>query len=80
MKNRPRKPNSLHVVQAGRGWRAVKGGAKTNTGTVYRTQRQAIMAGRAVSRKLGAELCIHGRDGKIRQKNSYGRDPFPPRG
>ncbi len=27
-----------------------------------------------------AERIIHGEDGKIRQKNSYGNDPYPPKG
>ncbi|MDE0092409.1 MAG: DUF2188 domain-containing protein, partial [Oligoflexia bacterium] len=26
------------------------------------------------------ELSIHGRNGRIREKNSYGSDPFPPKG
>lgn len=28
----------------------------------------------------GVEHFIHGRDGKIQERNSYGSDPFPPRG
>jgi uncharacterized protein DUF2188 len=27
-----------------------------------------------------SEHIVHGRDGRIRQRDSYGRDPFPPRG
>ena len=27
-----------------------------------------------------SELVIHGRDGRIRGKDSYGNDSFPPRG
>ncbi|MEQ9568321.1 MAG: DUF2188 domain-containing protein, partial [Pseudomonadales bacterium] len=26
------------------------------------------------------ELYIHGKDGRIRERNTYGKDPFPPRG
>ncbi|MBY0544383.1 MAG: DUF2188 domain-containing protein, partial [Gammaproteobacteria bacterium] len=26
------------------------------------------------------EHFIHGKDGKIQERNSYGNDPFPPRG
>ena len=32
-----------------------------------------------MSQKQGAELYIHRRDGLIREKNSYGNDPNPPR-
>ncbi|WP_268245296.1 DUF2188 domain-containing protein [Vulcaniibacterium thermophilum] len=27
-----------------------------------------------------SELFIQGRDGQIRERNSYGDDPFPPKG
>ena len=30
--------------------------------------------------KGGGEVFIHGRDGKIRERNTYGHDPFPPQG
>jgi hypothetical protein len=28
-----------------------------------------------VARRTEAELLVHGRDGKIRERSSYGRDP-----
>ena len=27
-----------------------------------------------------SELFIHGKNGRIRERDSYGNDPFPPRG
>ena len=33
-----------------------------------------------IARNMQSELVIHGKDGRIRQKDSYGNDPFPPRG
>jgi hypothetical protein len=30
-------------------------------------------------KKERAELVIHGKDGKIQDSDSYGKDPFPPR-
>ena len=44
------------------------------------TQREAIEIARTIARKEQSELVIHGKDGRIRQKDSYGNDPFPPRG
>ena len=41
----------------------------------YRTQQEAIEAGRELSRENSSELLIHGLDGKIRDKLSYGNDP-----
>lgn len=42
-------------------------------------QQDAIDTGRDVARTNQGELIIHGRDGTIRDKDSYGQDPFPPR-
>ena len=68
-----------HVVPHPDGW-AVKpaGGAKPSS--VYDTQREAIDRARDIARKQGTELFIHGRDGRIRARDSHGNDPFPPRG
>lgn len=45
------------------------------------TQREAIERGKQICQNIGAELFIHGKDNKIRERNSYGfKDPYPPRG
>ena len=43
-------------------------------------QREAIDAAREIARNQGSELLVHGRDGRIRERNSYGDDQFPSRG
>lgn len=68
-----------HVVPRESGW-AVKGAGSTRATRVFATQREAIHAGREIARRQGSELLIHGRDGRIREKNTYGKDPFPPKG
>jgi hypothetical protein len=45
----------------------------------FDSQAEAIQYGRDIARREQAELYVHRRDGTIREKNSYGRDPFPPR-
>jgi hypothetical protein len=47
---------------------------------VFERQADAISHAREIARSTGSELVIHGRDGRIREKNTYGRDPFPPEG
>lgn len=47
---------------------------------VFSTQKEAVAAARRIARGQGSELLIHGRDGRIREKNTYGRDPHPPKG
>jgi hypothetical protein len=68
-----------HVVKHPNGW-AVKGSGNEKATIVVNTQKQAIDIGRTISRNQGSELVVHGRDGKIRLKDSHGDDQFPPRG
>jgi hypothetical protein len=68
-----------HVVPSGGKWSVVSAGAKRASGT-FATQQEAIETARATAQRQGAELYIHGRDGRIRERNSFGRDPHPPKG
>ncbi len=68
-----------HVVPTGKEW-AVKGEGNTRYTSVHSTQRDAIEAGRSIARNQESELLIHGTDGRIRDKRSYGNDPYPPKG
>lgn len=47
---------------------------------VTRTQIEAINFAHALAKQFGGEIVIQGKNGKIRQKNSYGNDPYPPIG
>ncbi len=67
-----------HVVPHNGKW-AVKGDGNQRASKVTQTQAQAINAARQIARNTGADVVIHGRDGTIRDKDSYGNDPFPPR-
>ena len=44
------------------------------------TQAKAIQRAREIARNQESELFIHGKNGRIRERDSYGNDPFPPRG
>lgn len=68
-----------HVVRHGDGW-AVRGENARRVTTQTETQGQAIRIGQQIAENQGSELFIHGRNGQIRERNSYGNDPFPPRG
>lgn len=47
---------------------------------ITNTQAEAIEYGREIAKNQQSELIILGKDGKIREKNSYGADPYPPKG
>lgn len=61
------------------GWQ-VKGAGNTRATVRTGTQSEAIEIGREIARNQHSELVIHRPNGQIRDKDSYGRDPFPPRG
>jgi hypothetical protein len=68
-----------HVVPHTNGW-AVKGEGNQRATSLHDTQQQTINAGRDIARNQQSELVIHRPDGRIREKDSHGRDPFPPKG
>lgn len=68
-----------HVVPRGNKWAIRKAGAVKVTRR-FDTQKEAIKAARGIAVKQGGEVFIHGRDGRIRERDSYGNDPFPPPG
>jgi hypothetical protein len=70
---------SQHVVPQNGKW-AVKAEGNSKASSVFDKQADAIDDARDKARNDGSQLVIHGRDGRIREKNSYGRDPFPPNG
>lgn len=63
-----------HVVHHQEGW-AVKGAGNSRATKVTSTQQQAINIAVGIAKNQHSEVVIHGRDGKIRDKDSYGNDP-----
>lgn len=68
----------IHVVPSGNKW-AVKEAGKSTPVSTHRTQRTANDAGKRAAKAHESELIIHRPDGTIRDKDSYGNDPSPPR-
>ena len=68
-----------HVVPSEKGWSVKKAGA-SRASSNHATQQDAINEAMRIARNQRTELYIHGRDGRIRERNSYGNDPHPPKG
>ncbi|WP_367389077.1 DUF2188 domain-containing protein [Lewinella sp. LCG006] len=68
-----------HVVPHQEGW-ATKGAGNERATKVHATQADAIAHAKQIAQNQQSELLIHGRNGRIRERNSYGNDPYPPRG
>lgn len=73
------KPKNQHVVPHQEGW-AVKPAGGQRASSVHATQAEAIARAREIAQNQGSEIFVHGRNGQIRERDSYGNDPFPPRG
>lgn len=69
---------SQHVVPYEDKW-GVRGEGNDRLTSVHDTQAEAISAARQIAINQRSEVVIHGTDGKIRDKDSYGPDPCPPR-
>ncbi|MCY2953493.1 MAG: DUF2188 domain-containing protein [Planctomycetota bacterium] len=69
---------NVHVVPNGNQWAVKREGIATPISR-HRTQTNAADAGRPIARAAKAELVIHRPNGQIRDKDSHGNDPCPPR-
>jgi len=67
-----------HVVPHGEMW-AVRTEGAERVGSIYNTQGAAIEAAKSIAKRDHLEVVIHGTDGKIRDTDSYGNDPCPPK-
>lgn len=73
------KGKNQHVVPHPDGWAVKSEGAERAT-KVVSTQQEAIEIARQIAVNQQSEMLIHGTNGQIREKNSYGNDPHPPQG
>ncbi|MDP2575439.1 DUF2188 domain-containing protein [Vibrio penaeicida] len=69
-----------HVVQNDDGSWGVQGEGNSKLTSKHGTQQEAFEAARDIAKNQQSEVLIHGADGKIRDKHSYGNDPHPPKG
>jgi hypothetical protein len=57
---------------------AVKRAGTERAASLHGTQEDAWKEARRLARGAGSEAFLKDRDGKIRARNSYGNDPYPP--
>jgi uncharacterized protein YdaT len=72
------KAPGVHVVPNGDQWSVTREGA-SRASRNFDTQKEAIDFGRPIAQREQTEFNVHRRDGTIRDKDSYGNDPNPPR-
>lgn len=69
-----------HVTRHPDGGWQVKGAGSSKATKRTSTQAEAVKIARSIAVNQKPELVIHGENGRIREKNSYGKDPFLPKG
>lgn len=69
-----------HVTPHPKGGWQVKGAGNSRATVRTTTQSAAIAEARSIARNQKSEMVIHRPNGQIRAKDSYGNDPYPPRG
>ena len=69
----------IRIVPHRNGWANMHGGSD-HVAQVLPTRAEAQAAGRQTYMNDSAKHIIHYSDGKIRSCDSYGNDPYPPRG
>ena len=69
-----------HVTPHPKGGWQVKGAGNSRATVRTETQADAIKVARDIAINKGSEVVIHRSNGQIRDKNSYGNDPYPPEG
>lgn len=73
-------PKNVHVTfhQDDKMWHVKSEGASRAAG-LYDNKAEAKEAGRTVAENKFGELFVHDKNGQIKERDSYGNDPFPPR-
>lgn len=67
-----------HVVPHDGQW-AVRREGTSRVSSIHDTQQEAIQTARDQTRQQKGEMFIHRENGQIRDRESYGNDPCPPR-
>lgn len=65
--------NGVHTVHRDGAWLNEIGGSQV--GQTHTTKDPAVAEGRELAIARGLEHHIHGLDGQVHEKNSYGNDP-----
>lgn len=67
------------VSPSGDNWKVKSTGA-SKAAAITETKAEAKEIATRIAQNQGAELVVQRQDGTIQEKNSFGNDPFPPKG
>lgn len=67
-----------HVVPVGSDW-GIRGEGNTKLTSIFENKQDAMNSARNIAINQKSELVIHGRNGRIQDKDSFGHDSNPPK-
>jgi uncharacterized protein YdaT len=70
---------NVHVTPQGDKW-AVRREGSQRASSLHDTQKEAEKKGRQIARNDKTEFVLHGKQGQIRERDSYGSDPDSSKG
>lgn len=70
---------SYHVIPRPNGGWSVKKGRVSRASKHFDTQVDAIEWAKKATKTEGGEFVVHGKDGTIKRRDTYGADPNPSR-
>lgn len=73
------KSKKVFVSPAGDKWKVQSVGTRKAAG-LFNRKSEARARGIEIAKKQKAELYVQKQDGTIHERNSYGNDPYPPKG
>ena len=73
------KKKDIHVVPHSEGGWATRREGGERASSRHGTQREALDQAREWGKRDQVEVVTHGKDGRIRDSDSYGNDPNPPK-
>ena len=68
-----------HVLKRNGHW-AVIGEGNSRATSTHKTQNEATKVATSIAKNQKSELIVHDKEGLISRRNSYGNDPYPPKG
>lgn len=71
--------NNYWTTKHSDGW-AVKREGASRASSVHETQADAWKETKRLARGSEGEALLQGQNGQIRTRNTYGKDPYPPKG
>ena len=74
------KQGDVHVIRGNNGGWQVRVEGKTRAQSIHTAKRKPRRSAKRSARRNKSERLIHGRDGRIRDRSTFGHDPRRTRG